>query len=114
MAATLANRGQFGPAEDTARRVLAGLDAPAAQGFDASMYWMVQGLLAESEGDLERAKSHLCKAVGLCSTQAAPYFRLGRICLQRGRLVEARAAFRDSLRNEPSAIPAGIARHFIA
>jgi len=99
---------------EEARRVLAGLDAPAAEGFIAAIYWMVQGLLAESEGDLERAEGHLRKAVGLCSTQAAPYFCLGRICLQRGRLAEARTAFRESLRNNPDMIPAGLARHFLA
>jgi tetratricopeptide (TPR) repeat protein len=99
---------------EEARQILEDVEAPTSEGFEASTYWMAHGLLAESEGDLERAEDLLRKAVTLCSTQAAPYLRLGRVCLRRGRLAEARAAFRDSLRNDSSAIGAGLARHLIA
>ncbi len=99
------------PAE--ARRLLAELDQPASDGLEASMYWVGQSLLAEADGDLDQAEDLQRKAIAQCATQAAYHARLGNICLKRGRLAEARSAFRDCLRYNPDAMTAGFARQSI-
>jgi Flp pilus assembly protein TadD len=98
---------------DEARRVLDEIPEPASRGYKASQYFSAQGLLAAVDGDLEQAEELTRKALALCSTQADPHFRLGHMCLQRGRLKEARVAFRDCLRNNPDLVMASVARQLI-
>lgn len=98
---------------EEARRILAELGLPESNGFEASMYYVAQGLLAELNGDLEQAEDCQRKAVAQCSTQPGYHARLGQICVQRGRLAEARSAFRDCLRHNPDVITAGFARQSI-
>jgi tetratricopeptide (TPR) repeat protein len=99
---------------DEARRALSEISEPEREGYEASIYWTTQSMLAEADGDVERAEECVRKALAMCSKQAGAHFQLGRVCLQRGRLAEARAAFRDCLRNNPNAMVASMARQLIA
>jgi tetratricopeptide (TPR) repeat protein len=98
---------------DEARRVFAEIPEPTSKGYDASQYFSAKGLLAAVDGDLELAEELTRKAIALCSTEAGPHFALGHMCLRRGRLAEARAAFRDCLRSNPYAVTASLARQLI-
>jgi len=98
---------------DEARRVFAEVPEPASKGYEASQYFSAKGLLAAVDGDLEQAEQLTRKAIALCSTEAGPHFALGQMCLKRGRLAEARAVFRDCLRNNPDVVMAGLARQLI-
>lgn len=97
-----------------ARRLCAEVGSPGSTDLDASGYWTLQGLFAEADEELERAEQHLRKAATLCATQASIHFHLGRVCLRRGRLADARTAFRACLRNDPDPANADVTRHLIA
>ena len=91
-----------------ARRLCAEIGRPGSTGLDASGYWTLQGLFAEADEELELAEQHLRKAAALCATQPTIHFHLGRVCLRRGRLADARTAFRACLRNDPDPANADI------
>jgi hypothetical protein len=99
---------------EEARRLCVEIGSPGLTDLNASTYWALQGLLAETDHDLELAEQHLCKAAALCATQPRIHFHLGRIYLRQGRLVDARTEFRTCLRNDPDPANADIIRHLIA
>lgn len=97
-----------------ARHAFAEIPQPQSEDYEAAIYWALAGESAGNEQDWERAKECLLKSISIQPRQSHAYFTLGKVYGQQHRLAEARTAFRDCLRNDPSPLTAGTARAAIA
>jgi tetratricopeptide (TPR) repeat protein len=92
----------------TAQRYL-GQDEPAQQSFDNALRlnanqasaWFGRGLLAQKQGRMNDAISHLSRAVEIQPT-GERYFALGQSLQRAGRLPEALDAYRQALKLSPN------------